>query len=549
VSSLVLRIGGMRCDECARSAERALNALPGVAAAVSLDEGLARVESAAGVDAASLVRSIEARGFGATLDEAMPERDEPAVTAGGEPGGLSVVVLGGGSGAFAAAIRSAETGARVTMVETGTLGGTCVNAGCVPSKILIRAAHVAHLQSAHPFDGLTRAVPAVDRAALVAQQQARVEALRIAKYERILASNPAIALVRGQARFEGARTVAVETGDGAVRTCSADRVVIATGASPAPPPVPGLAGTPYWTSTEALVAQALPEHLLVVGGSAVAVELAQAFRRLGSEVTVLARSTLLSRFDPDLGAGLLAALRGEGIRVLTHTVPDTVRYERGRFVLDTAAGPVEGDRLLVAAGRRPNTADLGLEHAGVETNDSGAIVVDDRLRTTAEHVYATGDCTDRPQYVYVAAAGGTRAGTNLAGGETALDLAAMPEVIFTDPQVAVVGLTEAAASGRGIETDSRSLRLDQVPRALVNFEPRGFIKLVAERETGRLLGAHVLAPEGGEVIQSAALAIRNRMAVHELAEQLFPYLTMVEGLKLCAQTFTRDVEQLSCCAG
>ncbi len=485
----------------------------------------------------------------AAADRVAPDGPAPARRGGGSGGGLHVAVIGSGSGAFAAAIRAAERGARVTMIESGTLGGTCVNVGCVPSKILIRAAQIAHLQRAHPFAGLARSDPRVDRALLTAQQQARVEELRDAKYRQVLDGNPAITLIHGRGRLADARTVVVEGGDGASCTVVADRVLIATGAAPAVPAIPGLAATPYWTSTEALAAESLPEHLLVIGGSSVALELAQAFRRLGSAVTVLARSTLLSRLDPALGAGLEAAFAAEGIEVRTHTVPSAVEHRSGRFRLETASGPIEGDRLLVATGRRPRTAGLGLERAGVETDARGAIRVDERLRTSAEHVYAAGDCTDRPQYVYVAAAAGTRAAINMTGGEARLDLATLPEVVFTDPQVAVVGLDEARAAARGIATESRTLALEHVPRALANFATRGFIKLVAARDGGRLLGAQILAPEGGEVVQAAALAIAAGMSVEALAGQLFPYLTMVEGLKLCAQTFTRDVEALSCCAG
>lgn len=539
-----LEITGMTCSHCSDSVEAALNALPGVRATVSLDDALAHAESEQPLDAEQLVRAVRARGFDANAPRGRARR-EPG--SGGQ--GLHVAVLGSGSAAFAAAIRAAEEGATVTMIERGTLGGTCVNVGCVPSKIMIRAAHIAHLQTGHPFPGIAHHRPSVDRRALVEQQQARVDALRQAKYEDILAANPAITLIQGDARFEDAHTLAVETGNGTPVRVTADRVLIATGARPAAPDIPGLAEVPYWTSTEALIAERLPSHLLVIGGSVVALELAHAFRRLGSEVTVLARSTLLSRFDPALGAGLRQALEAEGITVRTHTVPRSVRHESGRFVLEMDEGLIEGDQLLVAAGRAPNTDGLDLGAAGVETDASGAIVVDERLRTNVANVYAAGDCTDRPQYVYLAAAGGTRAARNMTGDDAVLDLAAMPEVIFTDPQVATVGLTEAQASASGLDAESRTLALDQVPRALANFDTRGFVKLVAERETGRLLGAQVLAPEGGEVVQSAALALRNRMTVHDLADQLFPYLTMVEGLKLCAQTFTRDVTQLSCCAG
>lgn len=537
-----LRITGMTCDQCAQSVESALNALPGIEARVSFQEGLARIGVDDTVSTEHLVRAVEASGFGA-----VPSTDgtSQAVTGGGKS--AHVAIIGSGSGAFAAAIRAAEDGAQVTLVEAGTTGGTCVNAGCVPSKIMIRGAHIAYLQRDHAFEGLGRSRPSVDRAALVAQQQTLVAELRSAKYEQILHSNPNINLIRGRARFEDPSTLTVSGANGEDRTISADRVLIATGASSAVPDIPGLADAPYWTSTEALVAEQLPEHLLVIGGSVVALELAQAFRRLGSDVTVLARSTLLSRMDPHLGAGLQEVFAGESIRVLGHTVPTRVRHKEGRFILETPDGEIDGDRLLVATGRRPNTADLGLERAGVATAFGGAIVIDDHMRTSAANVYAAGDCTDQPQYVYVAAAAGTQVGINMMGGDAALDLTAMPEVVFTDPQVAVVGLTETAAAG--LEPESRVLTLANVPRALANFDTRGFIKLVADRSSGRLLGAHVLAPEGGEIIQSAALAIRSRMTIDDLAGQLFPYLTMVEGLKLCAQTFTKDVKQLSCCAG
>ncbi|MGH8736105.1 MAG: mercury(II) reductase [Burkholderiales bacterium] len=466
---------------------------------------------------------------------------------GGKP---AIAVIGSGGAAFAAALRAAEEGASVTMIEAGTLGGTCVNIGCVPSKIMIRAAHVAHLQAAHPFAGIERRMPAVDRRALLAQQQARVEELRHDKYQAVLESHAdRVRLLRGRARFTGARTLAVALPAGEVETVHADRVLIATGASPAVPEVPGLKQTPYWTSTEALAAERLPDHLIVYGGSVVALELAQAFLRLGSEVTLVARSTLLSKEDPALGTELERALAGEGMRILTYTTLKSVAYEGGLFRADIGTETLTGDRLLVATGRRPNTEGLGLEAAGVKTARNGAIAVDERMRTSAEGVYAAGDCTDQPEYVYVAAAAGTRAAINMTGGEARLDLTVLPAVTFTDPQVATVGLSEAQAARRGIDAESRTLALDNIPRALANFDPRGFVKLVADKGSGRLLGAQILAAEAGEVIQSAALALRGGMTIEDLAGQLFPYLTMVEGLKLCAQTFTRDVKQLSCCAG
>ena len=559
--AITLHIEGMTCTSCAEHVQQALTNVPGVrAASVSYPQRQAEIEADAGVSVAPLVAAVATLGYRARLtdtpnkpagllDKALGWLGGETKHVGGEQA-LHVAVIGSGGAAMAAALKAVEQGARVTLIERGTIGGTCVNVGCVPSKIMIRAAHIVHLRRESPFDaGLPAAAPAVLRERLLAQQQGRVEELRHAKYEGILASTPAITVLRGEARFRDTRTLTVATADGGTHEVNFDRCLIATGASPALPPIPGLADTPHWTSTEALESSSLPERLAVIGSSVVAVELAQAFARLGSQVTILARSTLFFREDPAIGEAVTDAFRAEGIEVLDHTQASHVAYAGGEFVLTTGQGEVRADKLLVATGRAPNTRSLNLEAAGVEVNAQGAIVIDRAMRTSAPHIFAAGDCTDQPQFVYVAAAAGTRAAINMTGGDAALNLTAMPAVVFTDPQVATVGYSEAEAHHDGIETDSRTLTLDNVPRALANFDTRGFIKLVIEEGSGRLIGVQAVAPEAGELIQTAVLAIRNRMTVQELADQLFPYLTMVEGLKLAAQTFNKDVKQLSCCAG
>ena len=563
MNSRVLHVTGMTCDSCANHVEKALLTVPGVhKAEVSYPDALARVSGEPALDPTMLVSAVAAAGYRAALADAPPAAMGSGLLgkmrewlgsgdkAGGDGGGLHIAVIGSGGAAMAAALKAVEQGARVTLIERGTLGGTCVNVGCVPSKIMIRAAHIAHLRRESPFDGgIAAAPPAILRERLLAQQQARVDELRHAKYENILDGNTAITMLRGEARFRDGHHLTVRLTDGGEREVAFDRCLIATGASAAVPPIPGLKDTPYWTSTEALESDTIPQRLAVIGSSVVAVELAQAFARLGSRVTILARSTLFFREDPAIGEAVTAAFRAEGIEVQEHTQASHVAYAAGEFVLTTGHGIVAADKLLVATGRTPNTRGLNLEAAGVTINAQGAIVIDKGMRTSNPHIYAAGDCTDQPQFVYVAAAAGTRAAINMTGGEAALDLSAMPAVVFTDPQVATVGYSEAKAHHDGIETDSRTLTLDNVPRALANFDTRGFIKLVIEEGSGRLIGVQAVAPEAGELIQTAVLAIRNRMTVQELADQLFPYLTMVEGLKLAAQTFNKDVKQLSCCAG
>jgi mercuric reductase len=435
----------------------------------------------------------------------------------------------GASSKDGAVQRAVERGARVTLIERGTIGGTCVNTGCVPSKIMIRAAHIAHLRKTSPFDaGISATAPIIDRGKLLAQQQARVEELRLAKYEGILQGIEAIAVMRGEARFQSARSLVVRMKDGAEREVTFDRCLVAAGASPALPPVPGLRDTPYWTSTEALASDTAPQRLAVVGSSVVAVELAQAFARLGSHVTILARGSLLSSEDPAIGQAVAAAFRAEGIEVLEHTQASRVAHVDRQFVLLTGQGELRADQLLVATGRTPNTRKLGLDAAGVQVNAQGAIVIDAGMRTSAPHIYAAGDCTDQPQFVYVAAAAGTRAAINMTGGEAMLDLRSMPAVVFTEPQVATVGLSEAEANLKGIQTDSRLLTLDNVPRALANFDTRGFIKLVAEASTGQIIGVQAVAAEAGELIQTAALAIRHRMTVQDRKRPAIPFLTALD---------------------
>ncbi|AVJ56663.1 mercury(II) reductase [Idiomarina sp. OT37-5b] len=561
-----LKITGMTCDSCAVHVKDALEKVPGVQSAdVSYAKGSAKLAIEVGTSPDALTAAVAGLGYRATLADA-PSVSTPGGLLDkmrdllgrndktGSSGALHIAVIGSGGAAMAAALKAVEQGARVTLIERGTIGGTCVNVGCVPSKIMIRAAHIAHLRRESPFDGgIAATTPTIQRTALLAQQQARVDELRHAKYEGILEGNPAITVLHGSARFKDNRNLIVQLNDGGERVVAFDRCLIATGASPAVPPIPGLKDTPYWTSTEALVSETIPKRLAVIGSSVVALELAQAFARLGAKVTILARSTLFFREDPAIGEAVTAAFRMEGIEVREHTQASQVAYINGEgdgeFVLTTAHGELRADKLLVATGRAPNTRKLALDATGVTLTPQGAIVIDPGMRTSVEHIYAAGDCTDQPQFVYVAAAAGTRAAINMTGGDAALNLTAMPAVVFTDPQVATVGYSEPEAHHDGIKTDSRTLTLDNVPRALANFDTRGFIKLVVEEGSGRLIGVQAVAPEAGELIQTAALAIRNRMTVQELADQLFPYLTMVEGLKLAAQTFNKDVKQLSCCAG
>lgn len=553
------KVSGTTCEHCAKSIEDNLHHIEGVQAKVSLETEIAQVSAVEAVSRDLLVTAIEEVGFKVTGEDL--EDCSSAETASSDDNGLEgnpikenqplhVAIIGSGSGAFAAAIKAAEQGAKVTIIEASdVIGGCCVNVGCVPSKIMIRSAHLAQHQRHNPFPGIADHVPEIDRKLLAQQQQSRVDELRAAKYESILASNPSLTLVKGFATFKNNNMLVVTQKDGSTSELAADRILIATGSKPFIPLIEGIDSVPYWTSTEALFAEKLPEHLVIVGSSVVAVELAQAYQRLGTQVTLLARHTLLYSEDPALGESLQQAFESEGMTVLTHTQAQSVAFENEQFELLLNNGKLTCDQLLIAAGRHPNTEQLNLDNTNVEIDKLGAVIVDANLRTTQENIFASGDCSTMPQFVYVAAAAGTRAAINMTGGNAELDLSTMPAVIFTDPQVATVGLTEGEANAKGIKTVSRHLDLKNVPRALANYETQGFLKLVVNDETQELIGAQILAENAGEMIQTAVLAIHNQMTIDALASQLFPYLTMVEGIKLCAQTFAKDVSQLSCCAG
>ena len=547
---ILLSIQGMTSPGCAVQLKDALDSVDGISkTVVSYEKALITLMTEGAVSVEKLIDVINTLGYVASelnhpksFDSNQDENESSK--------SVNVAIIGSGSGAFACAIKAAEGGAKVTMIESAeVIGGCCVNVGCVPSKILIRAAQLAQQQRDNPFSGLPNHSPKLNRALLAEQQSRRVEELRAAKYQNILDNNPALSLIRGFATFKNSNTLSILKHDGSTHELHADKILIASGSTPTIPPIDGLVETPYWTSTEALFAKQPPEHLVVIGSSVIALEIAQAYRRLGSEVTILARHSLLFAQEPLLGEKLTECFEKEGIRVLNDTQVTRVSYQKVKFTLVTQAGVLVCDQLLISTGRNANTTQLKLDTVGVNCNEHGEIIVNDRMETNIPGIYAAGDCSNMPKFVYVAAAAGSRAGINMIGGDAKLDLSTMPAVIFTDPQVATVGLTEVQARAQGIETDSRVLDMENVPRALANFETDGFIKLVVEKETGRLLGAQILAHEGGEVLQSAVLAIRQRMTVTELADQLFPYLTMVEGLKLCAQTFHKDVRELSCCAG
>jgi len=295
--------------------------------------------------------------------------------------------------------------------------------------------------------------------------------------------------------------------------------------------------------------------MLVIGGNAVGLEQGQLFARLGTQVTIVEALDRLAPFEePEVSAVIEGVFADEGITVHTATPATAAGRDASGYTLTVTQGgqpiTLHAEQLLVATGRRPVTAGLNLTAAGVKTGERGEVVVDEHLQTSNPRIWAAGDVTGHPQFVYVAAAHGTLAADNALNqaGRT-LDYTALPRVTFTTPAIAAVGMTDAQVTAAGIACDCRTLPLEYVPRALVNRDTRGLIKLVAQAGTGRLLGVHAIAEGAGEIITAAVYAITAGLTVDQLAHTWHPYLTMAEGLKLAAQTYTSDVTKLSCCAG
>jgi mercuric reductase len=530
MSATELEIKGMTCADCAVHVREALRKAGAEEISIDWRRGTGAI-AATGPTQAEMNEALAGTRYH------VEHVREPAAGNGTRAAGerdYDLIVLGSGGGAFAAAIRARDLGHRVVLVEQGTIGGTCVNVGCIPSKSL--------LVSSLRHDGQPGAL-----AHAVSVKAALVERLRQQKYIDLL-DDYGIELRPGAARLTDAHTVEV---DGEPLT--GDAILIAAGARPAAPAIDGLADAGYLTSTTALEVTEPPRRLAVIGANAVGLELGQMFGNFGTDVTFISRRALAPRSEPEISEVIREVLQGQGHTVLEYATTEHVRVEGGEKVLEGSVGTerfaVRVDEILVATGRQPNTESLALDGVGVDTDARGAILVDEHQRSSVPWIYAAGDVTNQPQFVYVAAAGGATAAQNaLANGDQRLDFSNLPRIIFTSPQIAAAGLTESEARADGFEVETSILPLEAVPRALVNADTRGLFKLVAERGSGRLLGASIIADAAGEVIQSAVLAIKAGMTVEDLASTWAPYLTMAEGLKLAAQTFGRDVAKLSCCA-
>lgn len=465
-----------------------------------------------------------------------------------------LLILGSGSTAFAAALKTAELGRTAAMAEERTLGGTCVNRGCLPSKNLIEAARI-YREARHPrFPGLGGKQLDLDFRALVAGKDEVIASYRDRKYRSILNESDAIRIVRGHAQFVDPHTVRVGE-----RELRGDQILIATGSRPAVPAIPGLADVPYLTSDlltsgESMELTEQPGSLVIVGAGYIALELGQLFARLGTRVTMLQRSDrILPDYEPEVSIAVHDALTDEGIDIRTSVPITGVRRDADGVTVSLAGGEVHAEQLLVATSRVPNTDRIGAARAGVALDDRGFVTVDDRLRTSVPHIWAAGDVIgthmESQMATPVGAHDGNIAAGNALGAEPRkVDHAVIPRTIFTDPQVAVVGLTDEEANARGYRCSCNTIPMHLVPRAGAVRDERGMAKMVIERDSGRVLGVSLVGRDAGEVIHEAAMAMRFGATVHDFIDMVHVYPTMAEALKIVALSFFKDVSKLSCCA-
>ena len=440
-------------------------------------------------------------------------------------------VIGAGSGGLAVAAGAAQMGAEVVLVERGAMGGDCLNFGCVPSKSLLAAARVADFWRRGAALGIAYAPPQIDFAAVAESVQRVIASIAPNDSEERFAGL-GVRVLRAEARFTSPRTV--RAGEIVIRP---RRFVIATGSQPMVPAIPGLGGVPYLTNETVFANRELPDHLIIIGGGPIGIEMAQAHRRLGARVTVIDVGPLLPRDDPELAASLTERLSEEGIDTRPRTEIAAVEHDGEAVAIRLASGErIAGSHLLVAAGRRPSIEALDLSAAGIAATVKG-ITVDARLRTTNRRAFAIGDVAGGPQFTHIAL---YHAGIVIRNAlfhlPAKVDYRALPWVTYTDPELAQVGLTEAAA--RAADRSVRVLRwhFAENDRAQTERETEGLVKIMT-RGNGLIAGASILGAGAGDLILPWALAISQKLKIGALANLIVPYPTRNEASKRAAGSY------------
>ncbi len=460
-----------------------------------------------------------------------------------------MVILGSGSAAFAAAIKSADMGVKVAMIERGIIGGTCVNVGCVPSKNLLRAGEIVYYDSNRDFPGIRPGRTSAEFVKVMGQKNEIVRTLRKEKYSDVLKSLPSTKLFRGNARFVSKNRIKVNG-----MNVEGKKFIVATGSSPKVPTLPGIDKVDYLTNVEALNLRERPSSMMIIGGRALGLEFAQMYAHMGTEVTVLQRSErILPEEEPVISDALRRYLEEEGITIRTGVDVKRVFQKNGEKTVvasdDRGEFETKAEQLLMATGRRPNTDGLGLDLVQVKVRPDGAVRVNREMHTTAPHIWAAGDVIGEPMLETMAAKEGATAAENaLRRSHRKIDFLPVPRAVFTSPQIASVGLTEREAEERGYECVCNTIGMSKVPKALTIRDTRGVVKMVVEKKTGRILGVHILGENAADIIHEAVLAVKYKLTIDDIIDTVHVFPTLAESIKLVAVSFRKDLDQLSCCA-
>lgn len=471
---------------------------------------------------------------------------------------FDIIIIGGGSAAFSAAIKANELGLSNVLINDGLpIGGTCVNVGCLPSKNLIRLAEYIHQFShtTYPFipkKNLTGLK--IDFKTIIKQKKELVKEMREKKYYDVLKNLSKTKLVKGFAKLLDNHSVIVNEN----QIITGRYILIATGSSTFIPPIKGLENVHYYVNDTLFDLEELPEHLIILGGGYIGLEIAQAYKRFGSDVSIIEYSNrVIPNQSEDISNTIADYLQQEGINIYTNTQITEVEQEQERKIIlkgksKNNSFEIKGSHLLVATGRKPNTKNLNLEKVGIKTLPSGHIEVNSYLQTNISNIYAIGDCNQFPPFVYTAAYEGNIAVQNINAcckeERQAINYQALPWVIFTDPQIAGCGKTEKQLIEENHPYQKTILPIKEIPRFAVSYENKGFIKLLKNPLTDEFLGAEIIGKEAGELIMLISFAIQYHVTISEFSKNIFPYLTAIEGLKLASLTFEKDVSRLSCCA-
>ncbi|MBI2600762.1 mercury(II) reductase [Candidatus Daviesbacteria bacterium] len=461
-----------------------------------------------------------------------------------------LIVIGGGAGAFSAAIKTNELGAKTLMVNKGLpLGGTCVNVGCVPSKTLLWAGEIMHLAKNHNIPGIDIEVKNFDFATVLQHELDLVDKLRTEKYEKVLESLEHVTHIEGKASFLSPNEVEVNG-----QSYQGKKFIIAAGSTATVPLIEGIKEVGYLTHIKALQIKKQPGELIVVGAGPLGLEFAQMYSRFGTKVTILQRSdSIFPPAERELTDKLAEILTNEGIIIRTDVQVQSASREGDKkiltYIVDGKQEQVQADEILLATGKTPNTERLALDKADVEVDEKQAIKVSAQFQTSQPHIYAVGDVINLPiRQEPTAGKEGTLAAENaLKNTQNSIDYHCVPWTIFTDPQLAGVGFAEEQEVKQIGSCLCRTISFADVPKAHITGRTEGLIKMVIHPQTKIILGVHILAPNAGDLIAQAMWLVKNKNTVDDVVSSLPMFPTLSEAIKIAALSFTKDISKLSCC--